>query len=197
MEKKDYLKKVLAGVFFIMGVILLVVVILIIGVEKGYTQPKFTVTVLFKSVDGLGIGAPIRFSGVQVGQVGNIDFLDEKVNGRGVKVTLNVGKRYRKHLEKSTRFYIKTEGVLGGKLVDIASDERGPYVDLDWPIIGEDPIDVQDLVGVVTETATAFKHTSETMDAVVAEFKSISESSKRLMNRFEQKLIEGKLFKVF
>lgn len=176
---------------------LTVMMILVIGIEKGFTQPKFYVAVLFNRVDGLAIGAPIRFSGVSVGTVGKIDFLEEKINGRGVKVTLNIFKRYKKQLEKSTRISIRTEGLLGGKLVDISSSEVGPYVDLDWPIIGEDPIDVQDLVVVFKEAANSFTQTTKTMDSINREVRTISESSQRLIKRVEQKLIEGNLFKVF
>ena len=198
MYKKDYFSKILAGILFIvLGVVVVAGVIWVIGTEKGFIQPKFYVTVLFKRVDGLSLGAPIRLSGVNVGTVGKIDFLDDNIDGRGVQVILNVFKKYKKQLEKATRFSIKTEGVLGGKLIEISSDEIGPFVDLNKPILGEDPIDVQDLVVVFSEAANAFTETTRTMHTVVDEFHSISQSTRRLMNRVEQKLIEGNLFKVF
>lgn len=198
MSKKDYFKKILTGILFIViGILLVGGVIWVIGTEKGFIQPKFNVDVLFKRVDGLAVGAPIRLSGVNVGTVGKIDFLDDNMDGRSVQVTLNLFKRYKKQLEKSTSFAIKTEGVLGGKLVDISSDELGPYVDLTKPILGEDPIDVQDLVVVFSEAANAFTETTKTMHTVVEEVQSVSQSTHRLINRIEQKLIDGNLFKVF
>ncbi len=198
MSKKDYFKKILAGILFIvLGILLVGGVILVIGTEKGFIQPKFNVTVIFKKVNGLGIGAPIRLSGVNVGTVGKIDFLDDNIDGRNVQVVLNLFKRYKKQLEKSTSFAIKTEGVLGGKVLEISSDELGPYVDLTKPILGEDPIDVQDLVVVFSDAANAFTETTQTMRSVVEEFHSVSESTRRVMNRIEQKLIDGNLFKVF
>ena len=198
MSKKDYIQKILAGVLFIViGILLVGGVIWVIGTEKGFIQPKFNVNVLFKRVDGLAVGAPIRLSGVNVGTVGKIDFLDDDIDGRSVQVVLNLFKRYKKQLEKSTSFAIKTEGLLGGKLVDISSDELGPYVDLTQPILGEDPIDVQDLFVVFSEAANAFTETTKTMHTMAEEFHSASESTRRLMNRIEQKLIDGNLFKVF
>lgn len=198
MSKKDYFKKILAGILFIVfGILLVVSVIWVIGTEKGFIQPKFNATVLFKKVNGLGIGAPIRLSGVNVGTVSKIDFLDDNMDGRSVQVVLNLFKRYKKQLEKSTSFAIKTEGVLGGKVLEISSDELGPYMDLTKPILGEDPIDVQDLVVVFSEAANAFTEATRTMRSVVEEFHSVSESMRRVMNRIEQKLIDGNLFKVF
>lgn len=198
MSKKDYFQKILAGILFIvLGILLVGGVIWVIGTEKGFIQPKFNVTVLFKKVNGLGIGAPIRLSGVNVGTVSKIDFLDDNMDGRNVQVVLNLFKRYKKQLEKSTSFAIKTEGVLGGKVLEISSDELGPYVDLTKPILGEDPIDVQDLVVVFSEAANAFTETTQTMRTVVEEFHAVSQSTRRVMNRLEQKLIDGNLFKVF
>ena len=76
MSKKDYLQKILAGILFIViGILLVGGVIWVIGTEKGFIQPKFNVNVIFKRVDGLAVGAPIRLSGVNVGTVGKIDFL--------------------------------------------------------------------------------------------------------------------------
>ncbi|HLD69155.1 MAG TPA: hypothetical protein VJA17_00155, partial [Candidatus Omnitrophota bacterium] len=65
------------------------------------------------------------------------------------------------------------------------------------PILGEDPIDVQDLVVVFSDAANAFTETTQTMRTVAEEFHSVSESTRRVMNRIEQKLIDGNLFKVF
>ena len=198
MNKTEYIQKISAGILFIvLGILLVAGIIWVIGTEKGFIQPKLSVTVLFKRVDGLAVGAPIRLSGVNVGTVGKIDFLDDNVEGRSVRVTLNAFKIYKKQLEKSTSFSIKTEGVLGGKLIEISSDELGPYVDLNKPILGDDPIDVQDLVEIFTEAADSFNETSQMMKTLMSEFHSISESSQRLMNRIEQKIIEGNLFKVF
>ena len=197
MDRKEDLRKLLAGMFFIMGIIFIVVVVMVIGIEKGFTQPKFSAGVLFKRVDGLAIGAPIRLSGVNVGTVAKIDFLDEKINGRGVKVTLSLLRRYKKQLEKSTNFSIKTEGLLGGKLIEISSNEYGPYVDLELPVMGQDPIDVEDMVDVFNKTANASVQTAQTMEAIMKQFERISNSTKRLMDRLEQKLLEGNLFKIF
>ncbi len=197
MDKKEGLRKLLAGTFFIMGIILIVVVVMVIGVEKGFTQPKLQATVLFKRVEGLAVGAPIRLSGVNVGTVAKIDFLDEKIDGRGVQVTLSLLRRYKKQLGKSTNFSIKTEGLLGGKLIEISSDEYGPYLDLERPVIGQDPLDVQDMVDIFNKTAQASFKAAQAMEDVMKELQRVSNTSKRLMNRLEQKLLEGNLFRIF
>ncbi len=197
MEKRDFIKRLYAGVFFVIGIILICVVILAIGVEKGMTQPKFEVKVVFRDVGGLTVGAPIRLAGVSIGTVARIDFLDEKVEGRGVLVAMNIFKRYKKQLENASRFAIKTEGLLGGKLIDISHEERETKLDLNKIIIGEDPLDVQDLAEAFGDTAVSLTESSKAISSVIEELKQISRTSKRLLNRIEERLIEGNLFKVF
>lgn len=197
MDKREFVKRLYAGMFLIIGICAVLVVVFAIGIEKGFTQPKFQISVLFKEVGGLNVGAPIRLSGVNVGTVAGIDFLDKKVDGRGVNVTMNIFKRYRKQLEKSTSFAIKTEGVLGQKLIEISTEENELYFNLDKPIIGEDPLDVQGLAESFGKTARSLRETSQAINSIIKELKYISKSSKRLLNRIEQHLIEGDLFRIF
>ncbi|OGX32160.1 MAG: hypothetical protein A2787_01065 [Omnitrophica WOR_2 bacterium RIFCSPHIGHO2_01_FULL_48_9] len=197
MDKKDFMKKLAAGVFFILSMVMIAVVIFKIGVEKGMTQPRFKMTVLFQNIGGLSAGAPVTLSGVNIGTIYDIDFIEPEIEGRGVKVTLNVFKKYEKQLHKSTLFAIKTEGVLGEKIVDIATDQDFSRPDLTQPVIGVDPLDVQDLAETFGDAAGALADTSRNMNTLMREFKKISGTSSRLLNRIEQRLIDGNLFKVF
>lgn len=196
-DKKDALKQILAGTFFFTGIIMIVVVILVVGLDKGLTQPRFQVEVLFRNVGGLNVGAPTRLSGVSVGYVRRIDFLEQEVGGRGVKVTLNIYNKYRKQLEKSTRFLITNEGILGQKLISIRRDEGGNRMDLSQPIIGEDPLDVDDSAEIFIKTAESLQETSRSIKELVERMEIISHKSTRLLDRIEQRIIEGNLFKLF
>jgi len=197
MEKRDFVKRLYAGVFFVIGIILIFIVVMAIGIEKGMTQPKFRVQTLFNEVGGLSVGAPIRLSGVNIGTVGHIDFLDEKIDGRGVQVTMNIFRRYRKQLEKASRVAIKTEGILGDKIIEISTKDDSSPFDLTHPIIGEDPLNIQDLAESFGDTAVSLTETSEAISSMIKELQNITRTSKRLLDRIEQRIIEGNLFKVF
>ncbi|PIR18610.1 MAG: hypothetical protein COV48_06570 [Elusimicrobia bacterium CG11_big_fil_rev_8_21_14_0_20_64_6] len=161
------------------------------------TQPKFQMTVLFHEVGGLTIGAPVAVSGVNVGTVADIDFIENDESGRNVAVVLNIYKKYENQLKKSYRYMIKTEGILGEKFVDIniRDDFRRP--DLKTPVIGEDPIDIQNLAVTFGESAEALSETSDLINSMFIEMQRIGMTTKRLLNRIEQRVIEGNLFKVF
>lgn len=197
MEKRDFVKKLYAGMFFVIGNILIFSIIMLIGIEKGMMRPKFQAKAVFHEVGGLTVGAPIRLSGVNIGTVGRIDFLDQAVEGRSVQVTMNIFRQYRKQLEQSTRVAIKTEGILGGKIIEISASNSGAPVDLAKPLIGEDPLDVQNLAESFGDTAVSLTETSDSLNSMIAELRNISHTSKRLLDRIEERIIQGNLFKVF
>ena len=223
MDKKEFVKQFLAGMFFFVGIFLILVFIFFLGRDKGLAQAKFQVVVLYQNVGGLMEGAPVRLAGVNVGSVDNIDFLEQEVDSRRVKVTLNIFTRYKKQLEKNLKFAVKTEGILGEKLVEIDVLGETTKIDLTRPIIGEDPLDVQDLAEVFGEAAESFTRTadqlnkidvlaltqvmgetsqallttSEGINDIMTELEEITLKSKRILDRVEQRIIEGNLFKVF
>lgn len=223
MEKKELTKEVLAGLFFLAGIFLIFAFVLTLGGNKGLAQSRFQVVVLYENVGGLMEGAPVRLAGVNVGTVDRIDFLKQEVDGRRVKVALNILGKYREQLEKNLRFGIKTEGILGEKLIEIDVLAEGPKADLSKPILGENLIDVQDLAEVFARAAESFTVTanqlsqidivsltkvmedssesllitSRGINEIMEELQEMTKKTKRLLDRIERKVIEGNLFKVF
>jgi len=115
-----YFKKLVAGLFFIIGLVLIAVSVFFIGLDRGLTEPKFQVIALFNQAGGLVEGSPIRVSGVDVGVVGTIDFLSQPIEGRSLKVRLDIFKKYEFEFLKCSRISIRTEGVLGQKFIEIS-----------------------------------------------------------------------------
>ena len=197
MDQNLDFKKIAAGLFFIAGLVLIVVCVFIIGLDRGLSKPKFQIIALFNSVSGLVEGAPIRISGVNVGVVGEVDFLDQPIEGRSLKVTMNIFKKYEFQFRKCSRISIRTEGVLGQKLIEISEDHSEKLFDISKPIIGEDPLDVEDMAGVITRTAISLEKTTVGVRDVMGEWKYISHKAKRMLNRIDEKLVTGTLFKIF
>ena len=192
-----HLKKIAAGLFFTIGLSLIAVSVFFIGLDRGLTQPKFQIIALFNQVGGLVEGSPIRISGVDVGVVGAIDFLSQPINGRSLKVRLDIFKKYEFEFRKCSKLSIRTEGVLGQKLIEISEDHSLQVFDPTAPIIGEDPLNVEDMAAVITSTAVSLQATSHGVQDVLHEWKYISIKTKKLLNRVDEKLLEGNLFKVF
>jgi phospholipid/cholesterol/gamma-HCH transport system substrate-binding protein len=192
-----HFKKLAAGLFFIVGLGLIAVSVFFIGLDRGLTEPKFQVIVLFNQVGGIVEGSPIRISGVDVGVVGAVDFLSQPIEGRSLKVRLDIFKKYEFEFRKCSKISIRTEGVLGQKLIEISEDHTLKVFDPTAPIIGEDPLDVEDMAAVITSTAISLQATSQGVQDVLQGWKDVSHKTKDLLNRVDQKLLEGNLFKVF
>ncbi len=197
MEDKMSIKKTAAGLFFVFGIALIGISVFFIGLDRGLTEQKFEVIALFKEVGGLRTGAPIRISGVNVGVVKEVDFLDEPIENRSLKVVLNIFKKYEFQFRKCSRLSIRTEGVLGQKLVEISENHDVPVFKSNEPIIGEDPLDVEDMAGVITRTALSLQRTSVGINNLMEDMQGATHKAKRVMNRVEEKLVEGNLFKIF
>jgi phospholipid/cholesterol/gamma-HCH transport system substrate-binding protein len=197
MYSKESLKKISAGIFFIIGVILIFVIVFMIGLEKGATQPKFQITTIFKNVGGLAEGASVRLSGVSVGTVSSVDFLTEKIYGRGVRVTLSIFKKYKKQIEYCSVYSIKAVNILGEKIIEIDPPGDIKVYDLNKPIIGNDPLDVQDFAQSFKDTAISLTSMTREIDSLIGEFKYFSKTSKRVLDRIEDKLIENNFIKLF
>jgi phospholipid/cholesterol/gamma-HCH transport system substrate-binding protein len=192
-----HFKKLAAGLFFILGLGLIAVSVFYIGLDRGLTEPKFQIIVLFNQVGGLVEGSPIRISGVDVGVVGSVDFLSQPIEGRSLKVRLDIYKKYEFEFRKCSKISIRTEGVLGQKLIEISEDHSLKAFDPTAPIIGEDPLDVEDMAAVITSTAISLQATSQGVQDVLHGWKDVSYKTKELLNRVDEKLLEGNLFKVF
>ena len=198
MENNDgHLKKLAAGLFFIVGLGLIAVSVFFIGLDRGLTEPKFQVIALFHQVGGLVEGSPIRISGVDVGVVGAVDFLNQPIEGRSLKVRMDIFKKYEFEFRKCSKVSIRTEGVLGQKLIEISEDHSLKVFDPAAVIIGEDPLDVEDMAAVITSTAVSLQATSQGFQDVLQGWKDASHKTKELLNRINEKLLEGNLFKVF
>ncbi len=221
--KKEEAVKFISGAFFLVGIVLFVLFVFTIGRDKGLAQSKFQIAVLFNNVGGLNEGAPTLLSGVNVGTVGSIDFLNTPIQGRRVKVTLNIFSKFRRQLEHNIHCVIKTQGVLGEKILEISVVEGEGKSDLSMPLIGEDPLDVQDIAQSFAGAAKSFTNisaelnkvdmvelsqtmeesseallvTAKGINSIMDQLQEITVKTKRLLDRIENKVIEGNLFKVF
>ncbi|NLE64571.1 MAG: MCE family protein [Elusimicrobia bacterium] len=197
MAQNHHLKNLMAALFFFLGLAAFLGIILFIGVRQGLAEPRFRVTALFDQVGGLIVGAPVRLSGVTVGSVRDISFLEEEVLERAVRVDLELYRRFRGQIARSTRIAVLTEGVLGSKYIEISRKPGEGLLDLEAPVLGEPMLDVYDLAEVLESTAGSFQDAAEGISTTIEEVEDISRKTKRLMDRIERRVIEGNLFKVF
>src|SRR5664279_2559039 len=97
METHTTKFKVRLGLFITGGLLIFVVAVFIIGRQKNLFSPVYKLTTTFNNVSGLQVGNTVRFSGINVGTVDNINI----VNDSTVKVDLI--------LKKDVQRFIKSD----------------------------------------------------------------------------------------
>ena len=105
------------GIFVFVGLIILVIFILSIGGFKTWSS-GYRISLSFNFVNGIKVGAPVRFAGVDVGEVKNVklEFLPAE-NRTNVKLNVWVRKIIR--IPHDSSVWVNTLGLLGEKYIEI------------------------------------------------------------------------------
>lgn len=195
--KNEFNKELLAGIFFIFGIAVLVLLLFFVGLKEGIIEAKFPADVIFKNIGGLEVGAPVRLLGVNVGSVSRIDFLEKPIGDKKVKVTVSIYEKYRGQVEKCSDYSIKTSGILGDKLIEIVSPEKGGIQEIKTPLVGKEPLDIQSWAENLQQTSDSFRKLADETTNITKQLNYVSYTFKRLLDRLEDELIKGKLIKIF
>jgi phospholipid/cholesterol/gamma-HCH transport system substrate-binding protein len=103
------------------GLVLAVLIILMSGTGGLFTR-KLVLKSYFFDAQGLRVGAPVRLSGVDIGNVSKILVVPNKPLAP-VEVTMKVNSKYRFNLKKDSRTLLSTAGVLGETYINIDSSK--------------------------------------------------------------------------
>jgi len=160
MRKKG--SEIWVGIFVVIGIILLVAMTLKIenfqfGKKRGYL-----LNIYFSSATGLDRNSPIRVAGVQVGNVEKVMLEEGKA-----KVTFRVPPNIR--LYEDAKAYIKSEGFLGEKYVEISPGTPGsPTIEPNGIIAqGAVPMDVDQFLSTVGDLKEDIKEVTKPLSDVL------------------------------
>jgi len=115
METHTQKFKFRLGLFVLGGFTLFVLAVFIIGKQKQLFNPVFRLTSTFNNVSGLQIGNNVRFSGITVGTVDNIQI----INDSSVRVNMIVKKDVWQFIKSDCTVKIGSEGIIGDRLIII------------------------------------------------------------------------------
>lgn len=105
------------GIFVFIAFLILTVFILSIGGIKTWTE-GYKVNFVFNFVNGIKVGAPVRFAGVDVGQVKSINIIFPK-SEEASKVQLLCWLRSEIKIPVDSTVWVNTLGLLGEKYIEI------------------------------------------------------------------------------
>ena len=140
-------REVKVGLFvFIAFVLLAVVIFSISDFCTAQAQNTYPIRVRFNFVNGVDVGAPVRVSGVHVGEIRSVrPYRDEASQRMQVEVGMRVSKDA--PLEEDSTAYINTLGFFGEKYVEIVPGTPGARLLTPGEILkGKDSISTEKLV---------------------------------------------------
>ncbi|MEZ4905639.1 MAG: MlaD family protein [Spirosomataceae bacterium] len=108
--------KVKVGLFLLVGIMIMVAGILAIGTMRKSFGSKIDAFAILNDVNGLTKGSNVWFSGVKVGTVKSIDFVENSK----VKVTFGIEEESQKYIKKDATVKISTDGLIGNPIVILA-----------------------------------------------------------------------------
>ena len=143
-HKTDMIK---LGVFVILGLSLFIFGVYAIGSKKNMFGNNITVYADFQNVSGLQAGNNVRFMGINVGSVKDIEILDDTT----LRVRMNVMTSVQKNMKKDALVSIGTDGLVGASLINIV------------PGKGQAPM-IEDGYLLTTKTSAPMSKMLETLD---------------------------------
>lgn len=105
------------GMFVMAGVAFLVLTLYMIGKNRNLLGSTFPVRVKMENVNGLLPGNNVRFRGIDVGTVKEIQIADDT----SIYVTLTIHNKFKRYIKQNAIAAIGTDGLMGNKLVNINS----------------------------------------------------------------------------
>ncbi len=113
--KRIFWEKARVGLIVTVALLVLLFTLLFTGNVERLFSPQATIFAVFNDVKGLRPGAPVWFSGVQIGSVHTIRLS----TGEKITVALAIDRRALSYLKKDSRVDILTLGLLGDKYIEV------------------------------------------------------------------------------
>jgi len=150
METQNKSYKIKLGIFVTLGILFLISIIFIIGSQQNLFSKEIKLTTKFKNASGLQVGSIVRFSGIAIGMVNNVEI----INDSSVEVNLSIKDEIKEFIKKDSKASIGSEGVIGDKLLVISQGNPKSKSVEDGDVIKSfEPIEIDDILASVKVTA--------------------------------------------
>ena len=142
--------KIRLGLFVAGGIALFVLAVFIIGKQKNLFNPVYKLTTTYHNVSGLQVGNNIRFSGINVGTVDNINIINDST----VEVVMLIKKNVKQFIKSDCKVAIGSEGLIGDRLMIITQGSSdSPVAEEKQQLVSVEPVETDAIMKSLQVTA--------------------------------------------
>lgn len=170
MKDKSTKRTVIVGIFILLGLVIFATGVLLLGGQKKTFMRAVRVKALFHDIGGLSKGDNVWYSGVKVGTIKSISFL----NHTQIAVEMDIDKNSREFIHKDVKARVSADGLVGNKIIALSGGSA------DIP-----PIENGDTITVETSIST-----DEIMNTLQVNNKSLVEITSNL-KVITKKIMDG------
>lgn len=109
------------GIFVTAGIVLFAAGIYFIGDAKQLFSRTFSLSAMFNNVNGLQVGNNVRFAGINVGTIENIEIITDT----SVRVDFIVASSTQQFIKKDAKAIIGSDGLMGNKILNLSAGTQG------------------------------------------------------------------------
>jgi phospholipid/cholesterol/gamma-HCH transport system substrate-binding protein len=151
------------GIFVFFGLVILTVFVLSIGGFKTWAS-GYRIKFVFNFINGVKLGAPVRFAGLDVGQVKEIKLIP--IDGQKTQVVVDSWVTNQVRIPVDSTIWVNTLGLLGEKYIEIMPGKDAKNIlPAGGTLIGKDPL-------AMHEVGELAKKIADDIDALIVKIKS-------------------------
>jgi phospholipid/cholesterol/gamma-HCH transport system substrate-binding protein len=147
------------GIFVSVGVAFLIAAVYFVGIRQHLFSHTFRLSAIFSNINGLQVGSNVRFSGINVGIVEDI----QQITDSTVQVDMEIEEGSRKYIKQNAKAAISSDGLMGDKIITITPGKPG--------------------MGVVEDNHMLESVSAVSMDAILLNMKITSDNAVRITDQ--------------
>jgi phospholipid/cholesterol/gamma-HCH transport system substrate-binding protein len=123
--KNQTIDSIKLGIFVLAGLFLLIITLYVLGKNRSLFGGALELKTHFRAVNGLVVGNNVRYSGIEVGSVQDVVFINDTV----IEVTMDLDKKMKDIIRTNAVASLGTDGLIGNRVVNIAPGKgEAPFV---------------------------------------------------------------------
>ncbi|GJL78691.1 MAG: hypothetical protein NPINA01_16800 [Nitrospinaceae bacterium] len=181
------------GLFIFLSLVTLVVFIFFLGDVKERFKPKKNIHVVFNFTGDLAVGAPVRYAGLLVGRVGEIDLLNSIKEKAMDRVTVMVEINPAIKVRRDSIASIKTAGLMGGPYIDIRpGSSASPVLKEGEQLLGQDAFQFTEMGDMVEEVVLQVRKFTQLAESLTTDSRETLQAFKASLDSVNGILVDNR-----